>query len=210
MKREQEIADAFRVDEAVEAIKARDCTTAKEILQDVAAGAPMQYENMIEVEGAIFIKCWDLDAFFHYLNYQAEHGDPSLDIHWSPGAYPRAYYYLGYLAVQDSDFDSAIEYLNKGLLLEPEHPKLRLEKAQALIGKHEFQAALATLLPITSTTSLVTEADLAAVLRCRAFILIEMGDLNTARGLLHASLRLAPDNDMARDELAYIDNQEKV
>lgn len=206
MSREQEAADAVKVDEAVEAIDAGDYEKAEKLLLEVVANTPEEYQNVIETEGTIYIKSWDLDTFLHYLNWQQQHGNLDHNVHWFTNAYPRAYYYLGFLAVHYGDYDQAISYLDSGRLLDSQHPRLRLEKAQALIGKRDFQAALDLLEQINNTGPFVINSDLAAALRSRAFILVEMGDFNHAREILRAALQLDPDNLSVLDELEYISN----
>ncbi len=52
---------------------------------------------------------------------------------------PQAYYLLGQLEYENGAYDEAIQFLDVGLKLENNHPKLYCEKAFILLkqGKHQ-------------------------------------------------------------------------
>lgn len=124
---------------------------------------------------------------------------------WVGNAYPRAHYYLGFLCVKRKQFERAIEFLDKGMLLEPTNPKFRFEKAQAVLHCGRKEEALALYDSVTEIGPHVTARDLAMAGRGRGFVFIEMGRLDDAEAAFKASLEIEPANEVALNELAYID-----
>lgn len=199
-EREREEADAKRVDEAMALIKRNSYAEASRILLSVVQNAPQAYRHTTEVNGALYMRFWDQSEFVNFV----QKDPPSRQTYWIMSAYPRAYYYLGFLAVVERRFQDAIGYLDLGALLEPTNPKFKTEKAHALSKSGRFSEALAALDGVTSPGPHVSEEMFAIVLRSRGASLIELGDLDAAERALAWSLELAPGNKVALNEIQYI------
>ena len=63
----------------------------------------------------------------------------------NPGRFPQAYYFLGILAADRKEFDRAIDYLNRGLALRPEHEQSYYDLASVQLNADRTDEALKTL-----------------------------------------------------------------
>ena len=63
----------------------------------------------------------------------------------NPGRFPQAYYFLGILAADRKEFDRAIDYLNRGLALRPEHEQSYYDLASVQLNADRTDDALKTL-----------------------------------------------------------------
>jgi tetratricopeptide (TPR) repeat protein len=119
----------------------------------------------------------------------------------TPEPAPDVENYMGFLCVKRRQFDQAIEFLDKGMRLEPTKPKFKLEKARALVhsGRREETFAL-----VNELGPHVISSDLAFAQRGRGFVLIELGQLDEAENAFKASLELEPQSEAAWGELQYI------
>ncbi|MEQ9066847.1 MAG: tetratricopeptide repeat protein, partial [Gimesia chilikensis] len=132
MASEVEIEDVTKVEAALEALTAGKLQQGERLLLEVVANTPETYENE-EADGeGVAIKFWSMNEFMQYVSWMQDHGTERA-VKWIGNAYPRAYYYLGFLCVKQQQYAQAVEYLDKGRSLEPENPKFLFEKAQALI-----------------------------------------------------------------------------
>jgi tetratricopeptide (TPR) repeat protein len=203
MANEVEIADVAKVEEALEALSAGKLKQGEQLLKEVIANTPENYENE-EADGeGIAIKFWSMNDFMHYVSWMQDQ-ETERAVKWIGNAYPRAYYYLGFLCVKQKQFTQAVEYLDKGRSLDPENPKFLFEKAQALIHLGNKDAALALYDQVVEVGPYVSQSDLAVARRGCGFVLIEMGKLDNAETAFQASLELDPESEIAHSELNYI------
>ncbi len=200
---EPELADARKVEDALQALERGDDTTAEALFLEVTQRTPPTYVYQSEDPDGLRIKFWDRAEFFHYILWIRDHGVPK-PTKWVPSAYPRAYYYLGFLKVKAEQFSAAIELLDRGSPLEPTNPKFKFEKAMALAGMHRFDEALALYQSVDEVGPHVSPDDVARAWRGRGGVYIEMGQLDQAEAALRESLKAAPDSEVALDELQYI------
>jgi tetratricopeptide (TPR) repeat protein len=201
---ETESQDADQVNQALAAIAAGDVATAEAALLKVIANTPAEYINQSEdADGSLSIKFWDQNDFVHYVMWQKQQG-VTRGVRWEGNAYPRAYYYLGFLCVKTRRPRQAIEYLDRGHQLEPTNPKFKFEKAQALVQASECEQALALYETVTDIGPHISAWDLAVARRGRGFVLIELGRLQQAEAAFLSSLEIEPDNPVALNELQYI------
>lgn len=205
---DRESDDADSVNAAVEALMTGDVRKAESLLLRVIATTPPNYKNSFDDEQGISIKFWDQIEFVHFITWQQEHGQASKDksIQWLGNAYPRAHYYMGYICVKQKKFERAIEFLDKGLALEPTNPKFIFEKAQALIHSGRLSEGMELYEQVNEIGPHVCARDLAVAQRGKGFVLIELGQLDDAEAAFRASLKHEPDNEIARNELLYIEH----
>jgi tetratricopeptide (TPR) repeat protein len=203
---DKETRDAEHVDEALKALATSDSESAERILASVIANTPNAYSNSTEHEdGSLSIKFWDVQGFMHYVTWSKHHGIERC-VKWIRNAYPRAHYYMGFLCVKIHQYERAIEYLTRGHQLEPTNPKFNFEKAHALAQLGETETALSLYAAITDMGPHVTAWDVAIARRGRGFVLIEMQRLDEAEEAFNASLEIEPGNEVALNELRYIQN----
>jgi len=198
-----ESTDADRVDQAIDALIDGDLARAQSLLLAVIANTPDDYAFSYEKDGELCIEFWTLPDFLHYATWDRDE-EAEQQINWTPNAYPRAFYYMGFLCVKLQRYDMALAYLQRGMTLEPQNPKFLFESAQALFRMGRVDEAFELYERVTDLSPFVTPADLATGLRGRGFILIERGELDTAEAFFIKSLQLDPDSEVARNELDYI------
>lgn len=198
-----EANDARLVDEAVRKIQEGQLDAARALLLEVVGRTPHPYRNEFEQSGQLYIKFWDLTEFLHYTAWM-QAGGRERKLVWILNAYPRACYYLGYLAIEARDYRGAVAYLDQGLALE-NNPKLKCEMAQALIHLGEQNKALALYDEVLRTPGYLSDNSRALSLRGRGYVLIDLGDLDGAEAAFRQSLELDPESGVARAELSYIE-----
>jgi tetratricopeptide (TPR) repeat protein len=200
---DDETADARRVDQAVGHILQGDFRSACPILLAVAARTPPAYAHRFEDGDTLHVKCWDAADFDGYVAWLRSRGHAG-EVACLPNAYPRAYYYLGWVHIELGNFDTAVEFFDRGLALEPGAARLSNEKAHALTRLGRFRLALSVYDGVLSADGYVAPHDLAVALRGRGFVLIELGDLDGAEAALRRSLWYEPDSRLAADELGHV------
>jgi tetratricopeptide (TPR) repeat protein len=203
-----ESMDAQKVDEALKALSSGDVNTTQTLLLSVIANTPSDYSNILEDDEGLSIKFWDAEQFLHYITWQKKHGLEKV-VKWIPNAYPRAHYYMGFLFVKTRQFSHAVEFLDKGLVLESTNPKFKFEKALAIFHSGRAQEALALYDEVNEIGPYVNAHDLAAAKRGCGFLLIEMGRLDEAEAAFKTSLEFEPKNETALHELKYIKHLRK-
>ena len=162
---------------------------------------PKEYSNQSTTEeGGLIIRFWDNAEFLHYVTWK----EPTQNIIWNVSAYPRAFFYMGFIGVAERDYQSAIGYLDRAAALEPTNPKITLEKAQALMGLKRPSEALKLFEQVSTVGPFTSGAEVARGLRGKGFVLIELGRMAEAEDALNESLKLEPNSDVAKNELRYL------
>jgi tetratricopeptide (TPR) repeat protein len=192
-----EAEDAQAVDGALELLRSGDVESAERALRDVIARTPADYVNAFERAGQHFIKFWSQDEFLAYVTRAKAR------VTWLRNAYPRAHYYLGFIAVKRKRFEEAIRWLDAGHRLQPDQPSFALERGQALSSLGRFVEALAEFDAVLRGDC-ISPRDRALGLRGRGFQLIELGRLDEAASSFRDSLKLEPNSPVALNELRYI------
>lgn len=207
-QKDMESGDAKKVDQAMESLFSGDIDKAEQLLLSVIANTPDNYLNETENDEGMVIKFWDQMSFVHFVMWNESHGI-SKGVTWVGNAYPRAYFYLGFIAVKKEQFDKAFEYLDKGQQLEPSNPKFKFEKGPALLRTGKKEEALAVFENIGEPGPYCSDRDLATGLRGRGSALIELERLDEAKSAFKESLKFDPDSKIAQSELQYIDYLEQ-
>ena len=199
----QEQRDAEQVEEAVKLLVDEHLVEAERLLWDVASRAPAAYE-LVRTNGTqLDIKFWDLSDFLHYVMWQQKHGIER-GITWIPSAYPKAFYYLGFLRVRQGRYQEAIPFLDRGEALEPTNPNFRLERAQAIARMGRYQDSLPHYQQIRELGPHTSAKHLGLALRGQGFALIELQRFDEAEDCFQQSLEFDPESPVAQNELAYI------
>jgi tetratricopeptide (TPR) repeat protein len=197
-----EALDAEKVDEAFEHVFACDHEAARSLLEEVIKNTPEDYQNSCEKDGQVFIKFWNSEQFDLYV--ESQKGNESKTVRWIPNAYPRAYYLLGYIGVQEEKHLEALEDLEKGLRLEPGNPAFLIKKAEAYVGLGERKKAVSLYDQVLEAGTQLTEKDRAYALRAKGIQLIELGELDVAEESLKESLKYEPESKVVTSQLKYI------
>src|SRR5689334_10718198 len=96
--------DATEVDAAIQAMLGGELARAELTLQHVVSNAPDRYVYQYEdANGVLNIKFWDQDEFIHYATWQRQQARDR-SVNWQGSAYPRAFYYLGFMRVKMGRF----------------------------------------------------------------------------------------------------------
>jgi tetratricopeptide (TPR) repeat protein len=194
---------AQAVDRAIEAMNEGRFSRAIPILEAVLAKAPADYAHSEERDGKLVVRFWNSADFVGCVMAMKARGIER-DVAWIPNAFPRAAYYLGYIAIDRGRFDEALAHFDRGLVLQPECAALAREKAFALVRLGRIDEAATLYETALAWTSIMTDADRASLLRGLGGVRIEQGRLAEAEAQYRASLTYEPESTIAPQQLAYI------
>lgn len=196
--------DVEKVRKAIQASVQNNPSIARQLLEEVIANTPQDYVYSYEEGDRLFIKFWDQDEFIQYVTGLPDQQKKEKNIVWILSAYPRAYYQLACIDVEEEKHESALAYLEASLKLEPDQPLCFCEMAviYAAMGQHElsinfYDKALQARPHITARTR-------AMALRGKGVQLIELGKLDLAEMCLKESLQYESSSKFALNELMYI------
>jgi tetratricopeptide (TPR) repeat protein len=197
-----EADDAEMVNQALVEIQADNTRAARELLEIVAVSTPENYCHQYEDEDGINIKFWDEDEFIHFVTRRGQHLERK--VNWKPNAYPRAWYYLAFLAVSEGLYDTALDHLKRAERLDP-NPRILLERAQILVRAFgDFERALDCYEKVLARGDDCPGSVRASALRGKGYVLIETQDLDGAEACYMESLGLGLHDQSAIRELSYI------
>lgn len=201
-----ELKEAERVADAVELILAKKYDDAKPILLDVIRNAPNpeDYIFQYEADNKLYIKFWNQVLFVHYVTWTKNLKNNYKSIIWIPCAYPKAYFNLGFIYLEEKSPQKALEYLEIGQRFEKTNPSFEIEKAQAHIQLNNLKYALELYNKVCEINEYTTSNNVATALRGKGFIYIEQGELDLAEESYIESQRFDPNSEIAANELKYI------
>lgn len=182
-------------------------------LNDIFDNIPsVGYLNYFEIDGKYYYKFWDQEEFLSYCHHLKEN-DSNKDVIWIGNAYPKCCYYLAIICIERGDFKSATKFLEKGIELEPDNPRLLSEMGLLLgeIGTNSgnrdfYNKAIHFYDKAFNSRQFNTDGQKARALRGIGFVLIELGEYDKAKELYEASLTWE-ESDNARTELKLIAEQ---
>ena len=195
--------DSQLVDLAAKAIYVDHFLKAESLLLKVIQNTPTNYLYQYEEGNKLVIKFWNQQEYNQYFNWQKKQGINQTII-WLKSAYPRAFYFLGFLKIKTKEYEKALSFLDQGLELEPTNPKFLFEKAKALVGLKLYEQALTIYNSINQIGPYVSKYDIAKSLQQRASVLLEMGDIEQAEATYHQSLGWDAHNEMTITKLKQI------
>lgn len=175
---------------------------ARRLLEEVIANTPQDYVYSYEEGDQLFIKFWDKDEFVQYVTDPSNREGKS--IVWILNAYPRAYYYLACIDVEEGKYESALAYLEASLNLEPGQPLCLCEMALVYGAMAKRELAIDFYDKALQSRPYITAKTRALALRGKAIQLIELGQLDLAETCLKESLLYDPSSKVALNELMYI------
>ena len=208
-QRNIEAEDAKKVDLAAALLEKGEVDNAEKILLDVVSRCPDNYVYQYEEGGAICIKFWDMGEFLRYIGNLPKDSQNKPDVSWVPSAYPRAFFLLGYIAFERKDLASAAKWFEKAQTLEPKNARILSELGFTYGAMKRHSESLRCFSAIAEQGDKVPPEFQALAFRGMGVQLIDLGQLDLARQCFFRSLKIEPDNQLAKKELLYIDHLEK-
>lgn len=184
---------------AIEAINGKRFKKAESLLEQVVSFAPAGWKAFSESNDSIFCAFWDTVEMNRCIREQPDR----VVIPCFP-SYSRAYYLLGFIAIEKGNAERALVQLNKGLALQPDHPVILLEKATVLSMRKQPEEAYECYVLAEKPNFASTLNILARALRGQGVALIDLNRLDEAEVCLRNSLKYEPDNKVAMNEIEYI------
>jgi tetratricopeptide (TPR) repeat protein len=172
---------------------------AESLLEQVVSFAPEGWKAFSERNDSIFCAFWDTVEMNRCIREQ-----PDRIVISSFPSYSRAYYLLGFIAVEKGNTERALVQLNKGLALQPDHPVILLEKAAVLSMRKQPEEAYECYVLAEKPHFASTLMIIARALRGQGVTLIDLNRLDEAEVCLQNSLKYEPDNKVAINEIGYI------
>jgi tetratricopeptide (TPR) repeat protein len=175
---------------------------AQQVLQHFTATMPPAWQSVVEHDDRIDIAYWDTREMLACSLTEAKRAGK--DVVWVRPSYSKAWYLLGFMAVERGDYAEANKDLDHGLALEPDHPTLLNEKAtiEQQTGKHAESIAFNR--KVIESKRCVTKEALSRAWRSQAVSLTELGKLDEAENALDESLKVDPGNADTEREFIYI------
>jgi len=189
------------VADAADAFSRGDAAGARAMMEKLVAAVPAGWKPVTRTQDGIAIAAWRMSDLWLYAAFQPDALQGS--IVWVGPSYARAYWLLGFMAIEDKDFPRAAKMLDAGLALE-RHPRLLIERA-IVAGQLKDHAGGLALYVEASDAMMATDQEKAVAWRGRGVQLIDLGRLDEAEQALRHSLELEPGNEIAAGELRYID-----
>lgn len=197
-------ADLKKLQRAEQALRDRDRATARQLLNEVIAHTPTDYRHIEEEGHDLVVHSWDMTEFMLFVGPQKEDLKKYEHVLWQPNVYPRAYFLLGYLAMDENDLRAAERYLLQALRLESDQPKILIELGAVYAALELPDRAVLMYDAALSARPHMLRDEQAAALRGKGIRLIDLGRLDEAEVCLRESLKHDPNNRLAHQEIKYI------
>lgn len=176
-------------------------------LRGVLESAPACYPEIERRDGVVYVRSIDeADGLAISVAISAAASELALrsDIRVVRNTYAEASLLLGAYAVEMRQLEEALRWLDRGLALQPRNESLTAEKLAALTALHRPADVHALAQEALNDPLRALTLDRARFLRISGIALIDLERLDEAEAALNDSIRLQPDNPIARSELEYI------
>jgi tetratricopeptide (TPR) repeat protein len=177
------------------------------LLERVLANAPECHPQIERRDGEVIVRTSNNQDFMIIsaaIGAAAQELGQRTSIRMGPNPYADASLVLASYAVEQRRYADALPWLDRGLALQPSNASLIMEKATALAGLRRFDEAHALLQGALDSREMALTLDRARFLRVNGIVLIDLERLDDAEAMLNESIRLQPNNPVARQELEYI------
>ncbi len=191
-------------EQAVDLINQHAFDAAATLIEQALRTMPPGWRPIQDLPDEQLVACWDTAEFLCYTAHMAQTGSQR-KIFWVPPSYSRSYYLLGMVYVERGQVHEALEALDQGLQLEPDHPQLMNEKAY--IFQKAGRPADAFLLfqrAVTARHDWTPNYIRARTLRGLGVTMVDFGRFDDAVAFLKSSLEIEPNDRLALSELDYI------
>ena len=184
-------------------IQQEERVEAERLLRRLFADIPPDWKPVSETPYSIDIAYWYSEEFLsHAPKFHQDGSKPFVT--WTTPSYSKAFYLLAFLKVEQKRWSEALEFIEQGLLLEPDHPLLWCEKALILSYLHQHEEAYRLFMKAASIRPLIPDEHKARALRGAGVELIDLNRLDEAEALLKESLKFDPVSAGAQNEVGYI------
>jgi tetratricopeptide (TPR) repeat protein len=175
---------------------------AREILKVALASMPPNWRPLQEDARCVKGAFWDQEEFSAYVStHRAKTKRP---IWWRGPSYSKMWWQLAIVYSEEGQAENAIAAIESGLAIEPEHPRLWVEKGFLLNRLTQHQAALESYETAVSIRDWAPNSLRARALRGLGSALIDLERLEDAQRAYLRSLELDPECELAKRELEYI------
>lgn len=145
---------------------------------------------------------WNQSEFISFCRYSRSNLDKSCK--WVFPSYSKAHYLLAYILIEKGNFDEALDELDKGLELEPDHPRLLCEKGYILGRFGNREATLSLYRQAANSRPWNTVIQKTGALREEAVVLVDMRRYDEAEAAINQAIELNPEDESLKQELDYI------
>lgn len=175
-------------------------------LKTALDNVPADYAIVAPVGDAMVIRSADMKVFLpvQLALLASEDGRKASGIHAIQNTYGMVAQMLAFEAFERKDYVGAIDFTDRILAVQPNNPLALAEKIVALthIGQCENGLLLAAAALASEDMILSLNHDL--FLRRQGYCQIELGRFDEAKASYEAALKLNPDDQLSRSQLAYI------
>ena len=185
------------------AIAASRWDDARELLVTALASIPLNWRALQEDESRVRAAFWDQEEFLAFVAHHR--GRYEKPIIWIGTSYSKMWWQLAVANSEQERVDEALECLERALALEPDHPRLWVEKGFLLNGLGRHEAALECYRTAATIRDWTSQLLVARALRGQGSALIDLERFEEAQQAYRKSLELDPESGIARQELEYID-----
>ncbi len=196
---------------AIELISAQRWADARVILEHAIrkmpnGWKPVQFENVRQSPVGEFLPVafWDNDEFLAYSGNSDCMQQADKNIQSVPGSYSKAWYLLANVAVEQGRLKDALACVEHALELEPDHPRLWIQKGFIMNRLKHHVEALECYRQAAIVRGWAPKWQIARAYRGQGATLIDLGRLDEAEAAFLLSQELQPDNDVAKKELDFI------
>jgi tetratricopeptide (TPR) repeat protein len=187
------------LNKALSDVSNRRYKNAESLLGQLFGSMPANWKAFSEIGDSIYCAFWDTTE---ESNCVKEHPNRTI-IPMFP-SYSRAFYLLGFIAMEKEDAEGALSQLSKASSLQPDHPIILLEKATVLSKlrrpKEAYECFVLAEKPHYASSPFV----LARALRGQGMTLIDLGRLDEAEVCFENSLKYEPDSKLVMNEMEYV------
>ena len=181
---------------------------AEKLLKDFVSEMPLDWKPVNVSTTSIDVAYWSMEEFMIHASHCNPEGSKKI-VNWVGPSYSKAFYLLSFISVEQQDWPKAMLYIDQAIELEPDHPFILCEKAMILLHLGSYQEAYDLFIKASEIRSWAPKPQRARALRGAAISLIDLKRLDDAEDFLKKSLDIEPENEVALNELSYIEKLRK-
>jgi tetratricopeptide (TPR) repeat protein len=166
--------------------------------------APDCYPQVEQRGDNIIIRTSDTDDYLTLSVATAVSAGGGVSIAQARNTYVEIALLLGSYANENGDYETGLAWLDRAVRWQPRNQHMVMERAQSLIGLRRHADVHEALQAALNDPEMTLTLDRARFLRNDGIVLIDLNRLDEAEAALNESIRLQPNNPVARSELEYI------